>query len=87
MSTQEADPIMLKLRELEHQAGESAQWVHYKGWNDLKTTFNDALAICEEIRSNAAKCPHSETKELPSFAKGYINEKIGRILTAMGVGR
>lgn len=77
------DEVMTRLREIETLASASEQWVHYKGWNDLKTTFNDALAICEEIREKASMCPHSETHELPSFAKSYILEKIGRIQQAL----
>ena len=78
-SEQTQDELMTKLREVETLASSSEQWVHCKGWNDIKTTFNDALAICEELRSNAKLAKHSETKELPGFVKAYIGEKIQRI--------
>lgn len=85
MQSEESDSVMAKLREVEDLASSSDQWVHYKLYIDVKTTFNDALAICEELREHAELCKHAETRELPSYSKEYIVGKIYSIVKAMGL--
>lgn len=77
------DELLEALRTIEVEAARDCHWVHYKGYNDLKVTFNNALAICEEIRTNHRFAEHGESKELPSHVKGYIYGKLDAIKKAM----